>query len=228
MEGGPIHSAVVTLEDVLDNDIVGPEQLCLDVECGLLSSAGTGHTVGIHHTATGHTPVHTGPTSHLLLAQTGGIPNAHGLIEGGRNDEILTGVEGSAHDVVIVSSEDRQTRTTLKVPKTESLIIRRREDPGVLGGIGVELDGADVIQVTQEGEETAAELVIPNLDLVVVTAGYDERFVQVEVDATDRTVVLLETVNDGTDAVVPSVAGRKEESRSEAGEWISLENDVSL
>ena len=112
-------------------------------------------------------------------------------------------MEGSAHDVVVVAGEDREARASLEVPKTEGLVVGGRQDPGILGGIGMELDGPDVIQMAQEGEEAAPQLVVPNLDLVVVAAGHDERLVQVKVDAADGPLVLLEAVDDGPDAVVP-------------------------
>ena len=56
-------------------------------------------------------------------------------------------MEGGTHDVVVVAGEDREAGAVLEVPKTEGLIIGRRQDPGILSGIGMELDGSDVIQM---------------------------------------------------------------------------------
>ena len=86
VEGGPVHSTVVALEDVLDHNVVSAEKLGLNVEGGLLSAGRAGHAVGVHHGTAGHTGVHAGTTAHLLLAKAGGVPNANGLIQRGRND----------------------------------------------------------------------------------------------------------------------------------------------
>jgi len=59
---------------------------------------------------------------------------------------------------VVVAGEDRETGAVLEVPKAEGLIVGRRQDPGILRGIGMELDGSDVIQMAQEGEEASSEL----------------------------------------------------------------------
>lgn len=81
MEGGPVHSTVVALKDILHHNVVGPEQLGLDVEGGLLCAGRAGHAVGVHHGTAGHTGVHAGTTAHLLLAKAGGVPHANGLIQ---------------------------------------------------------------------------------------------------------------------------------------------------
>ena len=112
-------------------------------------------------------------------------------------------MEGGAHDVVVVAGEDAEAGPALEVPKPEGLVIGRGQGPGVLVGVRVELHRADVVQVAQEGEEAAAELVVPDLDLVVVASGHDEGLVQVEVDAADGPLVLLEAVHHGPNPVVP-------------------------
>jgi hypothetical protein len=58
--------------------------------------------------------------------------------------------------------------------------------------------------MSQQGKEAPSELVIPHLDLVVVAPGNQQRLCVVKVDASNGPVVLLETVNDRPDAVVPT------------------------
>jgi hypothetical protein len=67
----------------------------------------------------------------------------------------------------------------------------------------VEEDGADIVEMAIEGEEAATSLERPDLDLVVVTTGYEERLCLVEIDTSYRAVVFFEAVNQGTHAVVP-------------------------
>ena len=69
----------------------------------------------------------------------------------------------------------------------------------------MELYGADVVQVAEEGKEASAEFVVPYFDFVVVTARGDEGFEEVEVDSADWAVVFFETIDYGSDAVVPPV-----------------------
>mmetsp|Transcript_11249 Transcript_11249/g.32344 ORF Transcript_11249/g.32344 Transcript_11249/m.32344 type:complete len:424 (-) Transcript_11249:228-1499(-) len=191
VEAGPVDSAIVALQDVLDDDVVRAKELGLDVH-----GRGGGTGMAAHR-------IDGGRLAHLLLAETGGVPNPDGLIQTGRDDEIFRRVECGAHDVVVVSRQDAEACATLEVPQPQGLIIGRTEDPWELGRVGMELDGADVIQVAQQCEEAASELVIPDLDLVVITSGHDERLLQVEIHTAHGTIVLLETIDDGSDAVIP-------------------------
>jgi hypothetical protein len=59
----------------------------------------------------------------------------------------------------------------------------------------MEEDGSDVIEMTVKGEKAAPGLIRPDLDLVIVTARDEKRLCLVEVDTTDRTIVLFETIN---------------------------------
>jgi hypothetical protein len=71
----------------------------------------------------------------------------------------------------------------------------------------VEEDGSDVVEMAAEGEEAAAGLQRPDLDLVIVTAGNEERLGLVEIDASNGTIVLLKSVDEGSHAVVPELNG---------------------
>ena len=90
-----------------------------------------------------------------------------------------------------------------------------------MGRVRLELDRADVFQVAKEGEKATLELVVPHLDLVVVAAGHDKRLVEVDggggeekVHPPHRTVVLLEPVYHGRDAVVPQLDDAVAEGRA--------------
>lgn len=67
----------------------------------------------------------------------------------------------------------------------------------------MEVDRAHIIQVTIQGEQTPPSLVVPDLDLVIITGGHEQGLCWVEVDASDGTIVLFETVNEGSHTVVP-------------------------
>lgn len=67
----------------------------------------------------------------------------------------------------------------------------------------VEEYGSDVIQVAVQSEKTAPGLIGPDLDLVVVASGNEEWLCLMEVDASNRPIVLFESVNEGSHAVIP-------------------------
>lgn len=67
----------------------------------------------------------------------------------------------------------------------------------------MKLHGADIVQMAQQGEEAAAQFVVPHFDFVVVSARDDEGLMEVEVDAADGAIMLLEAVDDGADAIIP-------------------------
>lgn len=70
---------------------------------------------------------------------------------------------------------------------------------------------SDVVEMSVESEEASSRLVGPDLDLVVVAARDEEGLSSVEVDAANRAVVLLKSVNQGTHAVIPKLDGRRVE-----------------
>lgn len=59
----------------------------------------------------------------------------------------------------------------------------------------VKEDGSDVVEMAVEGEKATSSLVRPDFNLVVVTARDEKRLCLVEVDTTNRTIVLLEAIN---------------------------------
>jgi hypothetical protein len=124
-------------------------------------------------------------------------------------------MKGGTHDIVIVTGQDTQARSLVKVPETKGLIVTSRQDPRKLRRVGMKLDGANIIQMTQEGKETTAQFVIPYFDLVVITTGYNERICQVKVDATDGSIVLFKTINDGSDPIIPAVVTGECKNRSD-------------
>lgn len=108
-------------------------------------------------------------------------------------------MELSAHDVVIVTGQDRNTSPALPIPYSDGLVIGSRKNPRVLV---VEEDRSDIVKMALQGglrktiddrndtscqiptpaehlwhrltyiqcEQTAPSFVIPNLDFVVVTS----------------------------------------------------------
>jgi hypothetical protein len=62
---------------------------------------------------------------------------------------------------------------------------------------------SDIVQMSIQCEKTPPCLVTPDLDLIVVTSGHEEGLSRVEVNASDRTVVLFESVNESSHAVIP-------------------------
>ena len=105
MERSPVDATIVTFENVLDHGICVAEQVGLTTgACDLLFDA---------HRLSGS----------VLLAQAANVPYANGLVHGSRDDEVLLGVELSAHDVVVVTGKDGDACSALPVPDTNSLVI---------------------------------------------------------------------------------------------------------
>lgn len=67
----------------------------------------------------------------------------------------------------------------------------------------VEEHRSHVVQVTVQGEEAAPGLVRPNLDLVIVTPGHEQWLSTVKINTSDRSVVFLESIYQGSHAVIP-------------------------
>ena len=85
----------------------------------------------------------------------------------------------------------------------------------------VEEDGTDVVEMAVKCKETFACLVVPDFDLVVVTTTDQERLGRVEADASNRAIVLLKSVVDGTGLVVPKLNGAVVKRRSQEGKaWV--------
>jgi hypothetical protein len=92
----------------------------------------------------------------------------HRLIQTRTHNHVFAGVEHRAHNIVSMPCQNRQASSTLPIPYSNGLIIRRRENPRVLV---MELHCSDVIEMALQSEEAAFLLVIPNFDFVVVATG---------------------------------------------------------
>lgn len=71
----------------------------------------------------------------------------------------------------------------------------------------VEKYGANVVEMTVQCEKTSSCLVGPDFDLVVVTTRDEERLCFVEVDASNRSVVFLESIDERAHPIVPKLNG---------------------
>jgi hypothetical protein len=105
MEASPIDTTIMSLQDVLDNNIIGSKEFRLDI-----------HGSRIGGTSSGRHGVHHGGFTHLLFAKTGGIPNSDRLIQRSRNNQILGWMKGGTHDIVIVTRQDTQTGPFVEIP----------------------------------------------------------------------------------------------------------------
>lgn len=87
----------------------------------------------------------------------------------------------------------------------------------------VEENGTNVIQMAVQGEEAASCLIRPNLDLVIVTTRHKEGLCSVKIDATDRTVVLFESINQSAHTIIPKLnGGRMEGDEDPWSRWAVL------
>jgi len=59
----------------------------------------------------------------------------------------------------------------------------------------VEHDGTDVVQVTIQSKETSPALVGPDLDLIIITSRNEKRLGVMEIDGSNRAIVLFKAVN---------------------------------
>jgi hypothetical protein len=69
----------------------------------------------------------------------------------------------------------------------------------------VEKNGSDVVEMAVQGEEAATCLVGPDLDLIVVSAGDEERLRLMKVDSANRAVMFLKSVDERAHAVIPKL-----------------------
>jgi hypothetical protein len=96
-------------------------------------------------------------------------------------------------------------RSVLPIPDSDGLVIGRRDDPGKFM---VEENGAHVVQVTVQGKQTPPSLGAPDFDLVVVASRNKQGLGRVEIDSSNGSVVLFESVNERSHAVIPQLDGR--------------------
>lgn len=97
-------------------------------------------------------------------------------------------MEGSAHDVVLVASQDGDYVAILPVPDPDCLVIRCREDPGQ---VVVELNSPNVIKMPSQHEKTLLHLVVPHSHFVIVSSTHEQRLGLVESDASHRLASML-------------------------------------
>lgn len=138
----------------------------------------------------------------MFLSQAREVPHPDGLIQGTRHDQVLRRMELGAHDVVVVACQTANLGTVLPVPDSDGLVIRRGKNPRE---VVVEEHGSDEVQVSGQSEEALTGVQGPDLDGVVVTTRDEDWLSRVEVDATDRSLVALETVKQGAHSVVPQL-----------------------
>lgn len=67
----------------------------------------------------------------------------------------------------------------------------------------MEEDCSNIIQMPIQSKETSTSLVRPDLDFVIISAGNEEGLGLVKVDSSDRAIVLLKSINQGSHTVIP-------------------------
>lgn len=148
MEGSPINTAVMAFQNILNNGIHAAEEISVHLtEAQDIVGRGRGFPL-----------------------ERADVPDANGLVERSWHNEILFGMEQSAHDIVVVASQNGDASARLPVPDANGLVVAGADNPGILV---VELHGADVVEVAEEREEAAVELVVPHLDFVSIAYQWD-------------------------------------------------------
>lgn len=147
MERSPVDASIVTLQNILNHDIDTSKKFSVESSQVVRRR------------------------SRFLLESTG-VPNTDSLIKGGRHNKVLFGMEGRAHDVVIVARQDGDTSAGLPVPYAHRLIITGAHNPRVLV---MELNSANVIEVSEKSKNTPVLLIVPNFDFVIVPCRKKER-----------------------------------------------------
>ena len=92
----------------------------------------------------------------MLFAQARDIPNPDRLIQRSGDDQIIFGMELSAHSVMVVSRHCADQGTILPIPYPYGLVVGAGKDPGQFV---VKKNSADVIQMTIQREEASSTLV---------------------------------------------------------------------
>lgn len=67
----------------------------------------------------------------------------------------------------------------------------------------VEEDGSDIVQVSIERKKASPSLVRPDLDLIIIPPRDKQWLRFVKIDASDRAIMLLEPVYQGSHSIVP-------------------------
>ena len=71
----------------------------------------------------------------------------------------------------------------------------------------MEKDGSNIIKMSIQCEQTAAGLVRPHLNLVVIAARDEEGLSLVKIDTSNRSVVLLESIDQRSHSIIPELNG---------------------
>eukprot|EP00963_Diacronema_lutheri_P008926 scaffold776_cov347-Pavlova_lutheri.AAC.124 len=69
----------------------------------------------------------------------------------------------------------------------------------------MELHGSDVIQVAKQGKQAASKFVVPDFDLIIVSTRHEQRLGSMKVDPPHRAIVLVESIDERSHAVVPQL-----------------------
>ena len=72
----------------------------------------------------------------------------------------------------------------------------------------VEENGSNVVEMAVKGEEASSGLVGPDLDLIIVASRNEERLGLVEIDTSNRSIMFLEAINQGSHTVIPELDSR--------------------
>ena len=193
VETRPVDTTIVAVHGELDHGIGSSEEVTVDA-----ADDAVGRAFAVA----------------LALVQTGNVPNPHSLVQRRRYEQVILGVEVSAHDVVVVASEHGETVARLPIPDPNGLVVTGGHNPRV--GV-VELHGAHVVQVPVEREQTPSQLVIPHFDCVVVATRHEHWLRRVKVDASHRTIVFGVFIDLDTDAVVPQLDETVVQRREDPG-----------
>jgi hypothetical protein len=113
-------------------------------------------------------------------------------------------VEHRAHHVVVVTGEDADAGATLPVPDSDGLVVRCRNNPGVLV---MEHGSSDVVKMAEQSENATFLFVIPDFDFVVVTPGDEQGLLVVETNPSDGSVVFVEFLEQCAHPIVPKLDG---------------------
>jgi hypothetical protein len=69
----------------------------------------------------------------------------------------------------------------------------------------VKLDSSDVIQMSKKSKQTPMQLVVPDLDFVIISSRYEERLRIVKMYTANRSIVLVEAIDESSHPEVPEL-----------------------
>lgn len=155
MEARPVHTTLVTLQNVLDgaHDVCG--EMAQDAATALRRCA---------HLA-------------ALLLQPRNVPHADRLVQRGADDQVLLGMELRTHHVMVVARKHGDAFSALPIPDADVLVIRTTDNPRILR---MELNGANIVEVSHQREKRTLVVVVPHAYLVVISSRDEERLRRVE------------------------------------------------